>query len=62
MAEGKKTNIIKVPSFIQSTIVAILSSCDTTLSQESQNFLCLLAVYQLFIKLNCSDAKLLKNF
>ena len=57
MANGRKTTTIKLPGFIQSTILAIYSSCKNCFRLRIAK-IGLLIVFQLFFKLNYSGAML----
>ena len=58
MANGTMTNTLKLAGFIESSNVVIYSSCYNSLSKDLTKILRLLAVFQLFHKLDCSGAKL----
>ena len=60
MAIGTRSNTLKLAGFIESSNVVIYSSCHFSLSKDLLKILRLLAVFQMFLKLDCADAELFR--
>ena len=54
MADGRKTTIIELPSLIQSTIVAIMSSCDNCCILRIEKTFKSFVSFPAFLTLDCT--------